>query len=436
MERPAALIRVLRALTTIAATAAICGLLAAPAGARWASPVEIAAPSSIDVLGPQIASSQAGAAAVSFNEVNLDAQATAAAFLALASPDGGFGVARALAPPVQEILALAFSGSTLELLTAKAARGQPCCGTVQVTRRAANGTFSRPQTLVAGVGGGTIGRLVALANGRMLAVIAGPERLWVAEAKGTRSFARARGLTPAGVAPVALAVAGTPGGGSTVVWTEGTGQSVISASGAPGAAPSRPRTVLTAAAGHEIDGLQLVPRPGGLTVGWTESWNDALGAYHSQAMAADLLGAAKPVRPRALSAPADIASELSLAGDVRGDQVAAWDVCSSEVCALHGSIRRAAGRWFGAASRLGRIDVGEGPQVTMGPARGSLVGWITGGRVVLAELGAGASRFGAPRPLSGSLAGDLGLAYGPSGEAVATWTQGTLNPDVFASLSR
>ena len=72
----------------------------------------------------------------------------------------------------------------------------------------------------------------------------------------------------------------------------------------------------------------------------------------------------------------------------------------------------------------------------MGPARGSLVGWITGGRVVLAELGAGASRFGAPRPLSGSLAGDLGLAYGPSGEAVATWTQGTLNPDVFASLSR
>jgi len=435
VERPAALIRARRAFTTIAAAAAIWGGAASTASAGWKPPVEIAAPSSIEVVGSEVASSQAGAAAVSFNEVNEDAQGTAAAFLSLASPHATFGAAQRLGAGAQEVLALAYSGTTLELLTARNTPGQPCCTTVDVTRRGPGGAFSGPQQLVSNVGGGTTGRLVPLADGRLLAVIGAPQGLWVAEARGTGWFARARALTPTGVSPVALGVTGTPDGGSTAVWTEGSGESVFIASGAPGAPPSRPHTLLTVAPGHTIDDLQLVPRTGGLTVAWTESWTDALGQYHAHAMAADLLGSAQPIRPRALSAPANVASFLSLAADGHGDQVAAWNVCSSDLCALQSSIRKAGGAWFGAPSRLGRIDAVAGPLVTMAPDRSSLIAWIRGGQVVLAGLPRGALHFRAPRPLSGALAADLALGFGPSGVAVATWTQGTYSPDVFASLS-
>jgi hypothetical protein len=434
VERPAALIRARRAFTIIAAAAAIYGASAALARAGWTPPVKISAAGSIEVLGPQIASSQAGAAAVSFNDVNLDAQATAGAFLALARPRGAFSPARPVGQGVQEVLALAYSGRTLELLTAQSPFGQPCCTTVSATRLEPTGTFSRPQTIVSDVGGGTLGRLVPLANGRLLAVIAGPQGLWVTEARGTHSFAPGRRLMSASATPIPLAVTATPAGGSTVAWTEGTGQRILTATGPPGAAPSRPRAVLTLPAGHEIDGLQLVPRTQGVTLAWTESWSDTLGAYHSRAMAADLLG--KPLRPRALSAPADAASALALAATASGDQVATWDACSPDACTVRGAIRSAVARWFGRSSGLGPIDPGESPQVTTGPDRGSLAGWIAGGRAVIAQLPPRASRFKAARPISGRLAANLDIAFGPSGVGVATWTQGTLAPDVFATLLR
>lgn len=433
MERPAALIRARQSLTTFAAAAAILVAPAAPARAAWSSPVEIGAPSSLDVFGPQIAVSQAGAAALSFNQGNVDAQTTGTPLLALAAPGSGFGDPHPESPSV--VLALAYSGRTLELLTATSRVGQQCCDTVRVIHRRPNGSFSRPQVLVTGVGGPTIGELVPLADGRVLAVVAGPQRLWVTEARGTGRFAPATGLTRPGLAPSALAVSGTPAGGSTVVWTQAPGQGVISASGRPGATPSRPRTVLTAATGHVIDGLQLVPSSGGLTLGWTESWNDTLGAYHSRAMAGDLLGPGTPIRPRALSAPADVASALALAADARGDQVAAWNVCASDVCALHSSVRSASGRWFGARSRRGRIDAGESADATMAPVGEALIGWITGTQVVLAEKRPKARGFGPARPLSGTFAANLDLACGPTGRAVAIWTQGTLNTAIYAALS-
>lgn len=414
----------------------IGGALPAPAGARWTRAAKISAPTSIDVLGPEIAASPTGAAAVSFNEVDVDAQATAGAFVALASPRGAFGTAHAV-PGVQEVLGAAFSGSTLDLLALSGSPGQPCCSTAQIIRRGARSGFGRPQTIVTGVGGGATGRLVPLANGRILAVIAGPQRLWVTETRGAGRFGPARGLTRAGSAPAALAVTGTPRGGSTVAWTQPMGQSVIGASAGPGATPSRPRTLLTVPAGHAIDGLQLVPRRAGLTVAWTESWNDVTGAYHARAMAADL-GPTKSMRPRSLSAPADVASALALATDARGDEVAAWDVCSSssEACVLESRVRRARGRWIAARSRLGPIDPGESPQLTMAANGDSLVGWITGGHVVIAEMPPGATRFGAARRMSGDLASNLDVAFGPTGAATATWTQGTFAPGVFAVVAR
>lgn len=431
------------------------GVLTAPASASWSRPAELSAPTSLSVLDTQVASSPAGAAAASFNEVNLDAQQNASAFVALASPHGAFGAANAV-PGVQEILAIAYAGSTLELLTASGSHGQPCCADVQVIRRGAGSGFGRPQTLVTDAGGGTSGQLVPLSNGRMLAVIAAPQRLWASEARGAGRFGPVRGLTPDGSAPAALAVTGTVGGGSAIVWTQGAGQDMFGASAGPGATPSRRHTLLAVPAGHAIDDLQVVSGPAGLTVGWTEDYNDASGAYHSQAMASDLVSVRRRLQPRALSAPSDIASELALGADGNGDEVATWEVCSppSLACAVQTTVRHdevvaskvkkkkkkaklPPARWFGPVSRLGAIDPGQSPELTTASDRESLLGWITGGDVVIAEMPPGGTGFGkARRHLSGGLAGDLALAFGPSGAAVATWTQGTYAPDVFASVLR
>jgi hypothetical protein len=433
----------------------LAGVLAASASAGWSRPAELSAPTSLSVLNTQVASSPTGAAAVSFNEVNLDAQQNASAFVALASPHGAFGAAGAV-PGVQEILAIAYTGSTLELLTASGPPRQPCCSVVQVIRRAAGSGFGPPQTLVTGAGGGTSGRLVPLSNGRMLAVIAAPERLWASEARGAGRFGPVHGLTPEGSAPAAVAVTGTVGGGSAVVWTQGAAQDMFGASAGPGSTPSRRHTLLAAPTGHAIDGVQLVSGPAGLTVGWTEDYNDASGAYHAQAMASDLVSLSKPLAPRALSAPADIASELALATDGNGEEVATWEVCSpsSLACSLQSKVRNnevvaskvkkkkkkaklPPARWFGPVSNLGSIDPGQSPALTTASDRESLLGWIAGGDVVIAELPPGATHVGTTRRhLSGGLAADLALDFGPSGAAVATWTQGTYAPDVFASVLR
>jgi hypothetical protein len=440
VERPAALTRALRIFTAAGALVAVGGALASPAGAGWTRPAEIAAPSAIDVLGTQTATSAGDAAAVSFNEVNVDAQATAGGFVAFASPHGGFGPARAV-PGAQEVLAIAYSGPALDLLTAAGPPGQPCCSTAQVIRRGV------PQTLVRGVGGGATGQLVPLANGRMLAVIAGPQRLWVTEAPRAGGFGAVRGLTRPGVAPAALAATGTPGGGASLAWTQGSGSSVIGASAGPGATPSRPRVLLTRPVGHTIDGVQLVSGPSGLTLAWTESFTDAAGVYHARAYAADLTGAE---RIRALSGASEVVSGLTLAGDGGGDEVAAWDACpaGSDACVVQSAVRlhaparsrhrggRSPSRWFGPARSLGAIDAGQSPEATMAPDRASLLGWITGGRVVLAGMLPSATGFGAAVPMSGGLAANLALGFGSTGEAVATWTQGTFSTSVFASVAR
>jgi hypothetical protein len=445
VERPAALTRALRIFTAAGALIAIGGALASPAGAGWTRPAQIATPTAIEVLGAQTAASSGGAAAVSFNEVNVDAQATAGGFVASASPHGGFGAARAV-PGAQEVLAIAYSGPTLDLLTAAGPPGQPCCSAVQVIRRGV------PQTLVRGVGGGATGQLVPLANGRMLAVIAGPQRLWATEAPRAGGFGALRGLTRAGVAPAALAATGTPGGGASLAWTQGSGSSVIGASAGPGATPSRPRVLVTRPGGHTIDGVQLVSGPSGLTLAWTESFTDAAGVYHAQAYAADLTGAMRPRRIRALSGASEAVSGLTLAGDGNGDEVAAWDACpgGSDACVVQSAVRlqaparsrprparrRPPSRWFGPVRSLGAIDAGQSPEATMAPDRASLLGWIAGGRVVLAGMLPSAGGFGAAAPMSGGLAANLALGFGATGEAVATWTEGTFSTGVFASVAR
>lgn len=439
-------------MVSISVAAAACGALAAPAGAGWTRPVQVSAPSTISLIDPQVASSATGAAAATFNEVNLDVQATASAFVALAPPRGAFRAAQ-LVPGAQEVLAAAYAGSTLELLTASAPHGQPCCTTVQVIRRGAHSGFGRAQTLVTNAGGGATGSLVPLANGRMLAVIGAPQRLWATEARGAGRFGALRGLTRPGSAPAAIAVTGTPGGGSAIVWTQGLGGNLLGAGAGPGATPSRSHALRTVASGHSIDGVQLAARPDGLTVAWTESWNDATGSYHSGVLAADVANLGAPVRARALSAPSDVASGLALSGDGAGAEVAAWDVCapSATACAVVSRsrpdqapvtkrrkrrARAPAVPWFGAPSQLGEIDGGQSPDLATAVGGGSVIGWITGGGVALASARHGATHFGAARRVSGGFAEDLEVGYGLGGAAVASWTQGTLAPGVFATVLR
>ncbi|HEY5316496.1 MAG TPA: hypothetical protein VIJ20_00845 [Solirubrobacteraceae bacterium] len=450
------------AVTAAAAAAVACGALAAPGADAWTRPATVSAPAATSIVAPQAASSETGAAAVAYNEVDLDAQATASAFVSLASRHGAFRPAQVV-PHVQEVLAVAFSGSTLELLTATAPPGQPCCSTVQVIRRGARSGFGRPQTIVAGVGGGATGNLVPLGNGRMLAVVGAPQGLWATEAQGAGRFGRVRDLTHRGSSPAALAVTATPDGASAVVWTQGAGQNIFGAAAAPGATPSRRHTLLTVAPGHAVDGLEVAAQAEGLTVVWSESWNDAAGTFHSQVMASDEAAITRPLKPRALSAPTDVATTPALAGDADGDEVAAWDVCTptTQACVLKSTARRGTGPpakprkgkgkgkgkakakaasakkhsppWFVAVSGDGPIDPGESPQLAIAPNRHALMGWITTGHVVIAQLGSGASSFGASRPLSGGLADDLVLDIGAGGEAVAGWVQGTAAAQVFAS---
>jgi hypothetical protein len=447
-------------LATAAAAAAACVALAvsvaqagAAGGAGWTRPVLISPPSTVSLIGPQAASSATGAAAASFNEVNLDAQAIAGAYVAVAPPHGSFSAARAV-PGAQEILAIAYSGSVLELLTASGAPGQPCCTTVSVIRRSAGG-FGHRQTLLTNVGGGTTGELVPLADGRTLAVIAGPQRLWAAVGSSAGRFGAVHGLTPAGSAPAAVAAAATPEGGSIVVWTRGAAGSVSGATAGPGGTPSRARTLLTLAGGHAVDGVQVAPRPDGVTLAWTESWNDSAGGYHAQASAADVPSAKTASRPRALSAPGELASGLTLSSDAAGGEVAAWDVCapSATACVVQSRAgeaavpksgsgsgsrkRRVRASWFGAVSQLGSVDAGDSPEVAVAPGGKAIVGWITGGRVAVAVAPrAGASRLGPAHRVSGSLVESLEIEFGPAGQAVATWIQGTAAPGVFVSLLR
>jgi hypothetical protein len=191
-------------------------------------------------------------------------------------------------------------------------------------------------------------------------------------------------------------------------------------------------------AGTVIDGLQLVSRPGGLTLAWTKSYTDGAGLYHSRVYAADVRASLTVGRVRALSGAGEVASGLSLAGDGNGDEVAAWDVCAvgSTACVVKSAVRGGRPGWFGRARTLGAVDAGDSPQASMAPGGASLVGWIAGGRVVLAGVRAGASAFGAAAPLSGDLAGNLALGFGPTGAAVATWTEGTFLTGVFAAVAR
>ncbi len=137
---------------------------------------------------------------------------------------------------------------------------------------------------------------------------------------------------------------------------------------------------------------------------------------------------------RDLSPANRLASGLSFAGDASGDQAMAWQSCTAQAACQAQIAGRGAKRPFGAAGTLGAIDPSQQPAVAVGAHGKVVVGWVRGGHPVAATASAPGRRFGAPVTLSETtFALELTVGYGAGGAALATWTQGTLNPSVVGA---
>jgi hypothetical protein len=429
--RPAAPALIAAAIALLAA-----GVTAAPAAAGWAAPRQIDPPVGLDINPAQIGFSADGGAAISFGVQDEDNPADSIADLVQRAAAGGLSGPRQI-PSAQTALALAFAGSTLELLTGTSPAGATCCSSAQVVPVAAGGGFGRPRTVLTGLSGATLGRLITLPGGRLLAAIATGEGVWVTQSSGGTAFAPAGRLTAASDRPQALAVTAMPSGQSVVAWTAtGAGatdtgpRQVFAATGSPARAPRGRTAVLTVAGGHQVNELAVAPGPRVPTVAWIDSWFDSQGAYHARPIVTDLERKLRP-HPFPDTAPA---SGLSFAGDAKGDQVIAWQGCASTgSCSAFAALRRA-GHNYGTPIRLGPIDASQTPAATISAAGEALVGWIDGGMVRVADDRGSSSSFGASRVVSHTnLASDLALSFGP-GEAIAAWTQGTLAQSVDAAV--
>jgi hypothetical protein len=430
---------------------------AGPASAAgWGRPFQIAAPVLRDVIPAEIGFSPAGDAAVVFGAQDEDDPASSDAFVALrsAARKGGLAAGKSgrprQVPGAQQILDLAYDGTSLELLAGESPPGESCCSSVHALAWAGSGRFRSSRQLVAGLAGATLARLVNL-PGRLLAAIATERGVWVSQTPAaqpdgtqtaaTRGFGAAKRLAPANELPQALDATSVAGRQSILAWTARTGQStepgprtLYVSTGSPGRAPARVRAAIVVPLGHSIDELALAAGPSAPTVAWIESWYDVLGGYHSQAVVADL---ARTVRPRTLSPAGELASGLALAGDARGDQALSWKACTSTAaCAVRAALRPARGR-FTRVQRLGAVDASQVPAITIAPTGEALLGWIDQGHVLAAQAPRAGGHFGSAQTVSRTnYAADLALAFGPAGEALAVWTQGTLAESVIGAVDR
>jgi hypothetical protein len=422
-------------IAAVAVALAVAGLVAAvapaAAEARWSAPFDLAAPQTLDVLPPQLAIAADGSAAAAFGFQDVDTPGSSEGWLTLRAGSGAVSGPVAVAP-ARQILDLAYDGHALELLTGSSAAGQTCCSAVQAIPVGAGGVPGAPRTLVGGLTGATLGDLLTLADGQMLAAVATERGVWVVQSSGGDRFGGQHLLTGAGQIPEALAATPLGGGASLVAWTAARAgadpRTVMGATGTRRAAPHRARTLVTVPRGHRIDELGLARQGGRATVAWIETWYDAHGAYHSVVEAADLTPGA---HARALSPANRLASGLQFAGDAAGDQVAAWESCTvNDVCAADAAVRRRGGT-FGPARTLGATDAAQAPALAVGPGGQAVVGWIRGGDPMAATQATPGRGFGGAAVLSrAGYALDITVAAGRGRQALAAWSQGTLNPSV------
>lgn len=449
------------ALTALVALA-VAGVAAGPARAGWSQATQLAGPFAFDILPAQISFAANGEAAIAYTTQDADEPAVSSSFVIERPRDGRPGPSRAV-PGALQILAVGFPGS-LTMLTGSSPAGDSCCTVAQLVR-AQEGPMAAPGTLLAGLTGATVGELVTPDGRRALAAIATDRGVWVTQSSPAGQFPPVRRLTATSDHPLTLAAARLAGDRTIVAWAaQSSPRSIFIATGTRLRGPRGRRAAVVVPNGHEVDELAAAGSTSLATVAWIESWLDSHGVYHSQPVAEDL-GPSARARPFAVGS--DVASGLTLAADSRGDQVMSWEQCTSAGTCSVLAASRPAGRRFGAPQQLGAIDPSQSPVATISPAGEAFVGWIWQGEVVVAATPAlpassltsvsgsatprssssssGSSssrsvapaRFGVARVISGTnLASDLTLAFGPVGEALAVWTQGTVAPALEGAVYR
>lgn len=414
--------------------------IAAPtaSAAGWGKAFEFTPPGALDLLPTQVAVSSGGASAAGFSVVDVDTPGTSQAYVATRTAGGSVSGARAIGT-AQQTLALAYDGSSLELLTGAGRSGRACCTAVQAVRVGSGGAAQRPQTLVGGLAGATDASLLPLGSGGMLAAVATERGVWVAQSAHGNHFGAQHRLTAPRQMPQTMTAAWLGGQSTIVAWTAALGpttpaRSIDYALGTAPGAPRKVRALLAVPAGHRIDELAVARRGTGATAAWVQSWYDRRGAFHSVVQAADV--GAKP-GVRTLSAADLPASGLDLASDAAGDQAVAFKTCRQNgSCTAHVAVRGASGT-FGHPASMGALDPSETPATAVGPHGRTIVAWVRGGQPMAAVGSAGNGRFAPAKPLSNTLfAYDLTLTFGPGQNAVAAWSQGTLNPSVVGAPYR
>jgi hypothetical protein len=411
--------------------------LPAVAQAKWGAPVQFAKPGTLDVVPPVLAISGSGAAAAAFGIQDVDTPGVSQGYVALRAAHSAPGNPIAIAGSSQ-ILAATYDGGSLELLSGTARSDQTCCSSAQAVQVSGGGAVARPRTLVSGLAGATQARLLTLKNGSMLATVATERGVWVIQSAKANRFGAQHLLTRGGLMPETLDAAWLGAENAIVAWTGARGvagqaapRSISYALGAKSHAPRAVKTAVTVPAGHRIDEMEVAARGGGATAAWVESWFDKGNAYHSIVRAMDI---APHATVRDLSPANRLASGLSFAGDVAGDQEVAWESCTSQAsCETQADGRGAKGS-FGAVRTLGSIDASQEPSAAVGPHGQALVGWVRGGKPVASTASSAGGRFAGPATLSSTtFALDLTVAFGAGGAGLATWTQGTLNPSVVGA---
>jgi hypothetical protein len=411
--------------------------LPAVAQARWSAPFEFAKPGTLDVVSPVLAISGSGTAAAAFGIQDVDTPGVSQGYVTLRPAHGSSGNPVAIAG-ARQILDAAYDDGSLELLTGAAASDQTCCSSAQAIQVGAGGAVGRARTLIGGLAGATQGRLLTLKNGALLAAVATERGVWVIQSAKSNRFGAQHLLTHGGQMPETLDAAWLGGESSIVAWTAAKGvagqaapRSISYALGAKAHPPRGVRTAVTVPADHRIDELAVAARSGGATVAWVESWFGKGNAYHSVVRAMDI---APHATVRDLSPANRLASGLSFAGDVAGDQEIVWESCTFQAACQTLADGRGAKSSFGAVRTLGPIDASEEPAAAVGPHGQTLVGWVRGGRPVAATAASAGGRFGGTATLSSTtFALDLTVAIGAGGAGVAAWTQGTLNPSVVGA---
>ncbi len=412
----------------------------AAAQAKWSAPFQFAKPGTLDVIAPQLAVSGSGAAAAAFGIQDVDTPGVSQGYLTLRPAHGALGNPIAI-PGAQQILAATYDGGSLELLTGAASKTQACCSSAQAVQVSAGGRVARARTLVGGLAGATQGRLLTLKNGAMVAAVATERGVWVIQSAKSNRFGGQHLLTHGGQMPETLDAAWLGAESSIVAWASAKGvagqaapRTISYALGSKTHAPRGVKTAVTIRAGHRIDELGVTARQGGATAAWVESWYDKSGGFHSIVRAMDI---APHATVRNLSAANRLASGLSFAGDVAGDQEVAWESCTAQAACQVAADGRGAHGSFGAVRTLGSIDASEQPSAAVGGHGQVLVGWVRGGHPVAATASSAGRPFGGPATLSSTtFALDLTVAVGNgrgSGGGVAAWTQGTLNPSVVGA---